>query len=352
MATLWLDGFDHYGTSSTVGKTNALKGAYEAIDSTIQIDANKPRTGAGGFHRTLTSIAQWRKALPVNRDKLFMGMAHYLANITSSDGTYSFCVFRTAANTQICRFDLGSNGRVRIVNLNGGTTVVAESDPTKFLAGAWQHVECMCHVNGASGSAEVRVNGAVVASVSGIDFGSTQLNQVSAGSISAGSGGATDWWQDDLRIGDDQGGVDDDFMGDRRIFTYFPDADGSPQAWTPDTGSDAYARVDEAAPDDDTSYVQAAASGDKCTLTFPTIDAGIVAVGAVAFVSYMKKTDTGDAPYRVNVISNGQTENGDTYAPGITYQYAPQQIFNLNPDGDIPWTPAAVNALASQLEQV
>lgn len=342
-----LDGFDHYGSGST-GRTNMLNGVWSEVASVITPTTTRPRTGTHSLHCTgsvNSSLA--RRVFPTEGAIKYLEPAWYVTNTPVSDEKMCLGQFRSAANTPLVSFVLSTTGSIQIRQGLATGTVLAESGPLAFLPSSWQHVGMMAHMNGAASSAEVRVNGVVVASVSGVNLGSDNIAQFAIGQTQNGIHGTGDWFCDDLRTGDDQGGINDDFMGDRRVITQFPDADGLHQDFTPLSGSDAYAMVDETAPDGDVSYIDGADVGDLCQMGFPDLPAEVVAINGVAFATYARKTDVGDASITVNVVAGVASpqarEVGAEHVLNVTYNYLPLQVFDQDPDAEAPWTPAAVN---------
>jgi hypothetical protein len=72
-------------------------------------------------------------------------------------------------------------------------------------------------------------------------------------------------------------------------------------------------------------------------------------VYAVQVQAYAKKDDAGAASYRVGINSNSNVENGPDVSPGTGYA-ATFAIWDLDPDGDVAWDEAAVNALKVRVE--
>lgn len=345
---LILEGFGHYGTGAT-GRTNMLNGAYAEVDGNIDISAVNPRTGTLSLRSTGTSNDLWRRILAATKTKVFFGMAHFLTNLPSNSARYSFAQFRNNGNAAIVSFTCSTTGEISVRSGDQAGTILGTSAAGAFVNGAYHHVECMANINGAAGAAEVRVDGVVVLSLTGINLGSTPIAQVVAGSTSVNTHGIGTFYHADLRVGDDLGGVNDDFMGDRRVFTLFPDADGSPQQWTPLSGS-AFSNIDEAAPDGDTTYIESPTIGQVSRIGFAAVPANIAQINGIAYVNYARKTDVGSSGLQVNAVSNATVEDGTNNALAVTYAYQPLQLFDEDPDIAGPWTPASVDASFMELE--
>lgn len=348
---LILDGFAHYG-SNAAGRLNMLDGAWAQLAGTTHPTTDNPRTGTHALKDTSTTGLFARRALPALRSKVFFSAAIYISALPSNNNTFRLCEFRDNANNELFDARVSTTGEVVLVSHSGGATTRGTSAPGAVPAGQYFHAEFMAHANGASSSMECRINGVTVVSATGFGGGSTQIAQFAMGRTTVLLSGAEPYWFADLRVGDDQGGVNDDFMGDRRVFTHFPNRDGSPSEWTPSAGSDKYAMVDEADPDDDSTYIESEAEGSLQRLGFTPLDASVSAIGGIALVSYVKKTDAGPCFIAQNVVAqSGDKTLGDEYAPGLGYLYA-HQLFDLNPDGLVPWTPTEVDALESEIEHV
>lgn len=349
-----MDGFDHRGTGTT-GRDNMLNGIYSEITISWQPSAAQPRTGPNSMFMTTLGVTRSviRRFFKTEGSKKFMGAAWFIPAMPDQSYRWAFCQFVTAANDPIMSFTLSTTGQLQILlgdtaSASGGEVVLVESDPGAFVPGIFQHVECMGDVDG--GAAEVRVNGVVACSITGVDFGVTPIAQWTCGRPRTNNDNVNDVYLDDLRVGDDQGGVNDDFMGDRRVFTDMSDADGATQEFTPSAGSDAFAMVDEIPQDGDATYVESSVVGDICQLAFPALPAGIAQINGIAFEAVARKTDVGVAALRINANSGGTQSLGDEQALNLVYETIPIQNFDEDPDIAGPWTPTTVNAALCELD--
>lgn len=352
MANEILDGFDHYGTGAT-GRTNMLNGVYSEINvSTIRPTTDNPRTGLCSLLCTSSvNSSFFRRFYPASGFRKYLGAAWALDNIPSSSVRFCFANFRDNANNEILCFTLSTTGQIQIRQGGATGTVVASSAAGAFLAGIYQHVECMGYVNGASGAAEARVNGVVAVSVSGINFGATAIAQFAAGQTNDGVHDIGNWVCDDLRAGNDLGGVNDSFMGDKRVIMEAATTDGATSQWPATGAASKHAAIAEVPPDGDTSYIQGDVVGDKQQCGFAALPAGVGAVLGIAYVTYAKKTDVGAGSFRVNAKSGSSISNGAAYAANTAYAYAPLQCFDVDPATAAPWAVAAVNASLVEFER-
>ena len=351
-----LDGFDHRGTGAT-GRTNMLNGVYSEVTASWEPSTANPRSGANAMHMATAAITRSviRRFYKTQGFKKFLGHAWYIPALPDQSYRWCFCQFLTSSNIPIVSFTLSTTGQLQILigdtaSASGGEVVAAEGEAGDFVPGIYQHVECMGFVNGASSSAEVRVNGVVAASVSGIDLGSTPIAQWTIGRTRTNNDGVNNVDVDDQRAGDDLGGVNDDFMGDKAVHTDMADADGPIQEFTPSSGGDAFAMVDEIPPDGDTTHVESTTPGNLCQITFPDLPAGVASVLGIAYEVSARKTDIGPADLAINVVSGAERELGQEQALNLAYEYLPLQCFDEDPEINAPWQPASVNASICELE--
>lgn len=162
-----------------------------------------------------------------------------------------FCVVSgVTAGTKSARVNIGQ-GYVDIVDALG--TIVGRATGPWFKENEWVLVELKVDcVN--SGTAEVRINGATVISVSATDFLYSTATVPNAVRF---FDGITNTDVDYFYVCDSSGSAPfNDLLGDLRVETVIPDADGTTAAWTASAGS-RFQCVDDAlgAYNDDTDYI-------------------------------------------------------------------------------------------------
>jgi hypothetical protein len=116
---------------------------------------------------------------------------------------------------------------------------------------------------------------------------------------------------------------------------------GTHQGWTPLTGTDHGAMVDESAPDGDTTYNTASAAATDSYLHSALTLTG--AINGVQVNPYWRKTDAGTCTARTIVRTGGTTYPGTTQSPLTTYSVMPE-VVERNPNTAADWLAAAVNA--------
>ena len=347
MALLWADGFDHYGSPYTPGRANMLLGSYSDFTGPVNIypSSTKPRNGlysllfaSGGtgprkaFGSALTTVgcgaAFWSTALPV------------------ANNVHSFFRFMDATNTAQLTIVGQSTGTIEVFRGATGTTSLGVS-AVCWNAGAWNHIEVKVLFSQTVGTVEVRVNEVVVLNLTGKDTCATALTEASQVYLFTGNDAAGGpFYIDDFFIWDSSGSYNNDFIGDKDVLTYYPDANGGTRGWTCSTGTDDFALVDynSAEPDSDTTYLYTA-TPQTVTLELEPVNAAVTGiVGAMAF-HVTKKTDAAACTVSETLVSQG-TAGGVTstvMTTGYAYYY---KILERDPytPGTDAWTASRLSA--------
>jgi hypothetical protein len=209
---------------------------------------------------------------------------------------------------------------------------------------AWHHLQLYTTVDASIGTVKARLNGHLIIDYTGntapnADTGATYLYCWTYSPTFA----LADFYWDDLAIG--YGG----FLGDCACVTSIVNGDTVLAEWTPSIGVAHYAVLDEVPPNDG-DYVETDNDGDADELTISTYDGvtykplAVVACARAAMVAA-----TGDS-IRVGIDSGGVDEVTESLLSTSVEYY--DHIANLNPNGAIPWTAIAINALKVRYESV
>jgi hypothetical protein len=219
MALLFMDGFDHYA-SSYIGRK------WTSVTGTMQIEQTGGRRGRGAL-RIAQSNSGVTKHLGGNYASLVQGAAYKIPLLpTSSGGGQEIFGFRDGATIQIYLY-IEQTGKLSVYR---GSTLLGQS-ANPLLINAWTYIECKATFHPSAGSFEVRVDGAVVASASGVN--TSNSGNAYANTIGTGTGtNDSDAYYDDWYVCDTAGAVNNDFLGDVRIEPLYPNADGTYQQFT------------------------------------------------------------------------------------------------------------------------
>lgn len=244
MAELWKDGFDHYGTG-TDGRTRMLQGPWAELATggiggvTPVVPSFGARTGTHCLEVGCVSRLYARRVLPASKSTVIVSIGFYLPEIPESDTGPVVCSFMTSgancAGTLFVRSDGGIVLRGPATGLTSfdSASVLGETAGPVLQAGTWHHIEASFTADAATGACEVRVDEVAVLTLSGLNTGGTQMNQLLFGCPANSTGTPSNVYYDDIIVRDTSGSLNNGFGGDLRVATLFPIANAAAQGWTP-----------------------------------------------------------------------------------------------------------------------
>lgn len=331
MALQFLDGCDHYATADITKKWTTT--AFVA-------DATAGRRGTGALKFNADNAGH-SKVLPTAAGTVICGFGFYTG----------------AASGDIMQFEGGGSGHVQLkmtslsklsVTLPGPSTVYTGT--SVLSVGQWYFLELKATIDDTSGSFEVRINGATELLVTGVDTknGTTGvIDKVYFGTI--GFFATSNLFRiDDIYILDSSGGAPhNNFLGDIRIDTVLPNGDGTYTQFTPSTGTDHYALVDDSVPNT-TDYNSSSTLGQRDSYNM----GNVTLTGAILAVQTNLAVLKDDVGYRnaKALIKSGSTIAYGTSRGLNTTQTINMDIFSTDPNTGLAWTNSAVNALEVGME--
>ena len=345
MALLWADGFDHYGTDNTM-----LTQMGYSFFSNGTIGGNTvARTGTGCVRWTNYNFSGLGRNLDAAITTCITSFAiNPVSAVASNNMGVRFLI--SGATVTLCRVVIGTLNQVQVYN---GAALVGQTANNVVPTGTYTSIQVKVIRSATVGSIEVRVNGGtsvggVTLTVSGLNLGTIDIDSLQLGSqVSDGTGGCN-FYFDDWIICDNAGTTCNDFLGDRRCDTGYPNADTATMQWTPSTGTTGFNRVNTT-PAVDTSYLEAGTVGNIAEFARPPIGISTTDIAAVMVVARVTKTDAGTATIRLGVHSGATVLNGPSIVPGVTTYAYVRQPFEVDPNGSIPWTKASVDAMTTRI---
>lgn len=358
MALIWMDGFDHYGAGAN-GRLAMLDGVWSELFATTTPEVTAPRTGLYAFGRSAAAAGMvHRRILGAAKTTVGLGMAFRLASMPTANNRLFPFVYRDTANAAQVTIVLQSTGKISAYR-GDVVTLLGESADGVVTAGAYQHIECKVVFNDTTGAIEVRVNGVTVLNLSGIDTVQTanvECSQVCFMNSSGVTSGAGAFWFDDVFAWDDAGSRNNDFLGDRRVRAIFPDADTATEEWTATGATDGFDCINDAAPDDETTYISAlpltGSPPTPLTSVYGLQDppAGVGSIAAVQTCIRMRKTEAGDTNVQVSLLSSGDESAGSDRPITEIYTYW-SDVHELNPNTGTPWSESSLSAAQLQIKR-
>jgi hypothetical protein len=244
---------------------------------------------------------------------------------------------------------VGMDAAGRIV-LTRGNVVIATSAAAHILNNTFHRIEVAIYVHQTAGTFTCRVDG-----VEAVTFtGDTQPDLMAAPSIGVISWRApttgTSMVLDDWAAWKEQGVAPNDFIGDFRIDTLYPNGNGATVTGTGvGTGVTlAWHAVDEAnMHNGDTDYVTNLTNGNEDLFTFTDLGSIPTTVHGVGIVLTNRAEAAGLRRVQASVRSGGVTAPSGTDLPvyGQASYRSTQQFFSLDPSTGVAFTGGAIQSL-------
>lgn len=220
--------------------------------------------------------------------------------------------------------------------LSGGTTLATSSTP--LVLNTWYFIECECVFSDTVGRISVYVNGALLFQVTSADVLVTAAATITAFQVNNGAG--TEKYVDDLYITDTA-----TRLGECRVETLRPSADTAQKDFVPNSGATNFSRVNEVLVDADTSYVSSSTVNAEDLYELDNLSSTPSQIFAVQNRMVARKDDAATRVVQ-NRLKSGSAATVGGASFNLSSSYGIQvDIYELNPDGSVAWTGAAVNAL-------
>jgi hypothetical protein len=333
---LLMEGFDLYnGTGAAPGVQGSWNLTSEGFGSG---GTHNLFSGSLGGQRYAMSTAysytnSITRSLASSTNQLSLGIRISVSTITllSAPGSSSIAIFQLMAGASVIAY-FGINNVGQIEFEYNGTRYTTATQQIYVDQEVYVEIE----VDGVGGTASLYVNDILQISATG---GMTAVDTVQLKtSVGNSDGNSKFYYFDDFYVisGSTR-------LHEQRILVLHPNADTATKEWTPSTGTTNYTCVNDILMES-TTYVSAPSSGvaDEYDLEDLTIPAA--AINGVQITSYTYKSDSGVCLVQQGVDSGGTISMSADLAPSQTGTIS-HTPFVLDPNGNIPWTQASVDAL-------
>lgn len=333
MAYLFIDSFDHSNVVTTGGKW--------ASESGTGVDTSVVRTGTRALIITGGSrFAVSRTFAPASITAL-LGVAFRQSTLGVAG---DFLRIREGATTHVA-LAFGTAGELVIKR---GSTTLATSAAGILSINSWFYIALGTTIHDTTGTYTVLVDGIPVLTATGVDTRNGGTGQFDSFSVHSPDGST---WFDDLYFFDSSGSRCNTLLADARVTNLLPSTgNGTYTGFTPSSGVDHGAMVDEVVPDGDSTYNQGTAAGDKDSYNYPVLGSSDPIL-AVQTCLYQRKTDAGAREVAALLRSGGADFNGATISPTTSYLYQ-LDGFEVDPATGVPWIESGVNALEVGMEVI
>lgn len=324
MTLVLQEGFDLLTASSTLFSAKGWQAIIGTGSPDSVVSGRFSPGSAIQFNGGLSS--EIGKNLPSAYTTLIFGVAFKVSAVN----TDFLHVRVSAGGSNIFSCGVNASGKLIVGGLTGMTTI---------STGVWYYLEVKAVIAGAAGSLTAQLNG-----VTEIVTTTTNIGSTAAGCISLfSSGSSVVTTLDDIYVLDGSIAPNNSFLGDVRVETIRPNADGAHTQWTPDTGTAHYSRVNETTPDGDTSYVYDLNIGDRDSYTFDDLVDLSGTIFGIQTNLYARKDNT--ALRQICAVARPVTtdRDGATVTLASSYQFF-SEIRETNPDTGVAWTIGDINS--------
>ena len=242
----------------------------------------------------------------------------------------------TMVNFGLARLKILAGGGLALHRSDNDTQIAVSSSIIWPTGNVWRYLEIKYTTS--TGACEVRVDG-----VSVLTGTLPTTSTVSSVSYPNQPNGQCQFLIDDIYVVDTTGSRNNDYLGDVRVNTLLPTADGTYQDMTPSTGTAHYSLVNEVSPNT-TNYVSSAIAGTKDSYQFADLGSGTGGVFGLRVTSYAHKDSTGTAGLRNIARVNGADYDGANIAPLSVSWTATSEMWENNPATGAQWEASDINS--------
>lgn len=343
MAIQFMTGFDYFDATQTTRPWFGAVGGSSLTPGRF-----------GGLGWKFNNESAFLSTLIPNASTVVLGVA---LSAWTGDATNPIIVLEDATTSRtspITQIDirLTSDGAFQATR-NGvvlGTTpafIFTFSDGTTT---SWNYLEVKTFVNHSTGSIILRLNGQVFLNISSVNTqqsGNNYINMVRFQPFA--TSGNYHILLDDIYILDDTGSApQNDFLGECRVQTQFPTANGDTNDFTAVGAGNNYQAVNETISDDDATYVRSGVVGNIDDYVMGTV-ALTGTIFAVQLNLTHRKDDVGVRTVAPIIHSGGTFYEGSTFVCQSNYTLA-QELWQLEPHSAAPWTNGTINAMTAGLK--
>jgi hypothetical protein len=301
------------------------------------------RRGAGGSYQSM-----W-KTIAAGSGTIFWG-GYYTVNSLETNNNSCMIVGwgETSSSVHVfLRFDgITAGGTFSFRNNSNTLLGSVSSGHTAFANGDAAYLECKVVVHDSTGSVELKINGVVVITASGLDTrnaGTGIPSILHFGQLLA-QASSTGGLIDDTYYLDNQGSAPHNtYLGDVRVETLRPSGAGNSTQFIPSAGAN-FENVDELVVDGDTTYNSETTVSDKDTFAMGNLPEAIDAIFATMQLTYWRKDNAGPRSGRQVIRSGGTDYEGSTVIMLDAYKFD-EQIRIVDPATTVAWTESGVNAI-------
>lgn len=339
MALLFMSGLDAVATTSDLAR---IPGHPDEVSGNLTINTSGGLNGGGCIECTAnTNLGMtWNNYAQHTGRQIRLTCWYYWSGNTFSSTSPFFSMMRGSDGLTV---SIQGDGKFRGHELDGGSSEGSTPASSVGLTpGAWNHIEIYGRISG-SGDVIIRLNGEEVLNASR-DFVDLATSSNEFFRVAARAGDKFD----DIFLTDSHGTTFNDFLGPQVIYTCFPDGAGDRTELTPLAGNN-WENVDDASPDDGTTYNSSSTSGqgDLYTVDTSGVDLkDITAIRVVNTASTPSELPQNFAP----LVKAGTTEFTKQQTTVGSSYLSRTALYPTNEDTAAPWDPSDLSGLQIGME--
>lgn len=331
MAIVGMDGLDHLQMDQASGQIGRKLWVTDAGGSAADWGETYGRFGGGGQYLTNRILSGYA---PFSGATALIGFA-YKTGASFTNGNNILKMFNATGATE--QWTLQVSGSGNLIATRWFNNTLATSTNT-LSTNTWYHIGVkVLTADGTSGTFEVQVNGSNSGWINASSLDTKNATDATVGYFSFGGSGG-DTYLDDVYCADSGS-----LLGDVRIVTLYPSADGYHTDWSLGSGSVHSALVDDPTSTDDTddNYIYTSTLNEIDTFEFQDLPAGTIHATQLCITA--RKTDAVSRGIKhVYRISSSDYLGSTERLLGTTYT-APSEIRETSPATSVAWTQSEIN---------
>jgi hypothetical protein len=222
-----------------------------------------------------------------------------------------------------------------------GNTVMETLTGAEIPEDEWFYIEFKVYCDNTNGTWELRLNGNVIGSASGVD---TQASITNYHQTVQWNTNYCDQKIDDIYICDGSGSKNNDFLGVMRVIPAWPGTDQTIE-WETMVGAPDHPRaVNEQEPDDDTSYIEDDDVGDKDIFDYAEITDSFDTAAGLMINTLCRETDAQSFDLINIVRSNGTEYDQPSQKVGSSSYVHRYDILESDPATGLDWTKTGIDS--------
>lgn len=331
MAILFTDGFDSYGV--TTGTNLLTRWPVSALQNNFSSSITPYGYGQSYYNNSSTSYSQ---VTFTASSSFTVGMAVYLNTLNNATVISYPLIEMFSGATSMILMSIFNDGNIQVWRGGAGSVLVSSSG-ANLKAQTWYYIELSVFISDTLGTVSVNVDGKNIINQSNLDTRNGTPTTVDT--FRPQSNNNCTPYIDDLYISDSTTP-----LGPQRIYTLRPNADTVQKQWSPLSGVNNYAMVNETITDGNTSYVQASTVGDFDLYDIADYPTATATIKAVTQLVWARKTDA--TVRTMNLTTKSGTTTTDSTAVTLATSFSGyNKIYETDPNTGVAWTVSGVNAL-------